>query len=152
MPVPLSATIDIDAPPTAVWAVVSDLERMNKWSPQCVAMKVLRGPVQRGTHTLNLNRRGPLFWPTTSTVTEFEPERAIAFRVNENKSVWSFHLEPTASGTRVVQRRESPNGSRALTTAAANAFFGGTTNFDHELVAGMNETLAKIKAAAESSR
>jgi hypothetical protein len=31
-----------------------------------------------------------------------------------------------------------------------NALFGGTENFERELVEGMNASLAKIKAAAES--
>ena len=32
---PLEATTEIDAPPAAVWALVSDLRRMPRWSPQC---------------------------------------------------------------------------------------------------------------------
>jgi hypothetical protein len=31
-----------------------------------------------------------------------------------------------------------------------NAFFGGVRNFERELVEGMNASLARIKAAAES--
>lgn len=151
MPSPLAASIDIDAPPSAVWAAVSDLERMKQWSPQCVAMKPLRRTVQRGTRTVNLNRRGLLFWPTTSTITEFEPNRVLAFRVNENKTVWSFTLEPTATGTRLTQRRESPNGASAVSTLMVKAALGGTENFDVELGAGMQDTLARIKTAVEKA-
>lgn len=33
MATPLSVSVDIDAPPSAVWSVVSDLKRMGEWSP-----------------------------------------------------------------------------------------------------------------------
>ena len=69
----LRAEIDIDAPVSRVWSLVSDLSRMPQWSPQCRMMKLL-GPLRPGTRTLNLNRRNMLFWPTTSTITEVLPE------------------------------------------------------------------------------
>jgi uncharacterized protein YndB with AHSA1/START domain len=31
----LQAQIDIDAPVAKVWALISDLSRMPRWSPQC---------------------------------------------------------------------------------------------------------------------
>jgi hypothetical protein len=36
------------------------------------------------------------------------------------------------------------------TKVAVNAFMGGVASFERELVDGMNESLARIKAAAES--
>ena len=68
----LQAQIDIDAPTDKVWNLISDFSRMPQWSPQCRWMKA-RGPLRPGTRTINLNRRGLLFWPTTCTVTEVEP-------------------------------------------------------------------------------
>ena len=65
----LRAEIDIDAPVSRVWSLVSDLSRMPQWSPQCRMMKLL-GPLRPGTRTLNLNRRNMLFWPTTSTINQ----------------------------------------------------------------------------------
>jgi uncharacterized protein YndB with AHSA1/START domain len=35
----LQAQIDIGAPPARVWALISDLRLMPKWSPQCRLMK-----------------------------------------------------------------------------------------------------------------
>ena len=77
----LKAEIEINAPVGKVWGLISDLNRMPQWSPQCRKMKAL-GPLRPGTRTLNLNRRGMLFWPTTSTITEVIPERKLAFRVD----------------------------------------------------------------------
>lgn len=145
----LHAEIEIDAPVTKVWSLVSDLTNMPQWSPQCRVMKPL-GPLRPGTKTLNLNRRKFLFWPTTCTVTEVVPEKKVAFRVDANNTVWSYELHPTATGTRLVETRNAENGVKAVSNVTVNALFGGVPSFEEELVAGMNESLAKIKAAAES--
>jgi uncharacterized protein YndB with AHSA1/START domain len=145
----LQAEIDIDAPVGKVWQLVSDLSRMPQWSPQCRMMKAF-GPVRPGTRTVNLNRRNRLFWPTTCKVTEVVPEKKIAFRVNENNTIWSYELEPTGTGTRLVETRHAENGVKAFSNMAVNALMGGVPSFERELVDGMNQSLARIKAAAES--
>jgi uncharacterized protein YndB with AHSA1/START domain len=144
----LQAQVDIDAPASKVWALISDFRRMPEWSPQCRLMRSF-GPLRAGTRTLNLNRRNRLFWPTTCTVTEVVPEKRLAFRVNSNGSIWSYELEPHGEGTRVTESRHAENGVSAFSNMSVNALFGGTTNFERELVEGMNTSLAKIKAAAE---
>ena len=146
----LQAEIEIDAPVGTVWNLISDLSRMPQWSPQCRMMKSI-GPLRPGTRTVNLNRRNKLFWPTTSTITEVIPERKLAFRVNANNTVWSYELEPTATGTRVVETRHAENGVKAVSTMTVNAVLGGVPSFEKELVDGMNTSLARIKAAAEGS-
>jgi uncharacterized protein YndB with AHSA1/START domain len=145
----LQAHIDIDAPVAKVWALVSDLSRMPQWSPQCRVMKLL-GPLRQGSRTINLNRRNRMFWPTTSTVTEVIPEKKLAFRVNINNTIWSYELQPTDGGTRVVESRHAENGVKPISNMSVNALFGGVPSFERELVDGMNETLSRLKAAAES--
>ena len=144
----LQAEIEIDAPVARVWNLISNLDNMPKWSPQCRLMKAL-GQVKPGTRTFNLNRRNKLFWPTTATITELIPERKLAFRVNANNTVWCYELEPTATGTKVVETRHAENGVKAVSNMAVNAAMGGVPSFEKELVAGMNTSLARIKAAAE---
>lgn len=148
MPAELEATIDIAAPSEKVWAIVSDLKRMAEWSPQCRMMRV-RGPVEHGTKTFNLNRRGLLFWPTTSKVVAFEPNKKLAFRVNENKTVWSYELSETDGVTTLTESRRSPSGGSKLSATLVNRFMGGTESFEVEMVEGMNQTLARIKREAE---
>jgi len=144
----LQAQIDIDAPTSKVWALISDFRRMPQWSPQCRWMRPF-GPLRQGTRTLNLNRRNRMFWPTTCTVIEVIPEKKLAFRVDANRTVWSYELEPHGQGTRVTETRHAENGVSAFSNLTVNALFGGTTNFERELVEGMNTSLANIKAAAE---
>ncbi|OZC59985.1 polyketide cyclase [Rhodococcus sp. 06-470-2] len=145
----LEATIDIAASPETVWSIVSDLQRMGEWSPQCKMMKVFGGPVGKGTKTLNVNRKGMLVWPTTSKVVTFEPNRELAFRVVENKTIWSYTLTPTATGTTVVEKREAPSGTSAVSSLLVKRVLGGIDEFDVELVEGMNSTLRRIKVESE---
>lgn len=142
-------SIEVAAPPEAVWAVVSDLRRMGEWSPQCRRMYVLGGDVRRGTRTFNLNRRGWLRWPTTSRVVVFEPEREVAFRIAQNRMIWTFALEPTATGTRVTESRTMPDGSGRASALLVQHLLGGTEEFEQELADGMASTLARIKTEVE---
>jgi uncharacterized protein YndB with AHSA1/START domain len=145
----LQAQVDIKAPVSKVWSLVSDFRRMPEWSPQCRLMRRL-GPLRNGTRTINVNRRNFLFWPTTCTVVEVIPDEKLAFRVNTNNTIWSYELQPIAEGTRVIESRHAENGVKPVSGMAVNALFGGTANFERELVEGMNTSLAKIKAAAEN--
>jgi uncharacterized protein YndB with AHSA1/START domain len=146
----LQAQIDIDAPVDKVWELITDTRRMPEWSPQCRMMKPL-GPLHQGTRTLNLNRRKRLYWTTTSTITEVVPQRKFAFRVNTNNTIWSYELEPTATGTRVVESRHAENGVKPASNFLVNMLFGGVPSFEDELVDGMNASLSRIKAAAENA-
>ena len=147
---PIEATIEIAAPPAKVWALISDLSNMPRWSPQVSKVFVRGGAVAEGTKMVNINRRGLLMWPTQSMVTEFVAEKKLAFRVKDNWTVWSFTLSPTADGgTTVVQRREAPHGISDISVKVTKAVLGGVDDFAIELEKGMNHTLNKIKVDAE---
>ena len=147
---PIEASIEIDAAPARVWELVSDLRNMPRWSPQCRRTIVRGGVMREGAKLVNINRRGLLFWPTQSMVTDFVPDERIAFRVKENWTIWSFDLEPTVGGgTRLVQRREAPKGISDVSVRLTRAVLGGVDQFTDELESGMNRTLRQIKADAE---
>ncbi|MFC5731251.1 MULTISPECIES: SRPBCC family protein [Nocardioides] len=147
----LEDSIEIAAPPAKVWSLVSDIPAMARWSPQVVRSKVKGGAVREGARFTNVNRDKLLFWPTNGKVVRFVPEREIAFRIKENKTVWSFRLEPTdTGGTRVVQRREAPDGVSEISTRLVNVALGGQEEFTRKLREGMRQTLERIKVEAES--
>ncbi|SDS88121.1 Uncharacterized conserved protein YndB, AHSA1/START domain [Nocardioides scoriae] len=147
---PLEATTEIAAPPAKVWALVSDLRNMPRWSPQNVKTFVRGGEMKVGAKLVNVNRRGLLVWPTQGQVVDLTPEKRVAFRIRENWTVWSFDLEPTADGgTRVTQRREAPKGISDLSVTLTKRVLGGQESFTAELQQGMQQTLARIKADAE---
>ncbi|UDY23569.1 SRPBCC family protein [Nocardioides sp. Kera G14] len=148
----LKATITIDATPAQVWALVSDVKRMSEWSPQVVRSVVLGGPVKRGTRFLNVNQQGWKRWPTTAKVVRFTPHTDFAFRITENRSVWSFQLEPTPEGgTLVTHRRETPDGISAVSKVLTATVLGGQKSFVPELLEGMSQTLERVKAEAEQN-
>lgn len=147
----LEESVIIEATPEKVWSVVSDLKRMGEWSPQCIKMIVRGGDVGLGTKTINVNKRGLMVWPTTSKVIRFDPNRELAFRVTENRTVWSFKIEEDEGGLRLIQRREVPGETTKISAFLVDKFMGGTEDFEVELTAGMRETLAKIKRDAEAA-
>jgi len=145
----LTATTTIAATPVQVWALVTDVRRMSDWSPQVVRTVVLGGPVRLGTRFVNLNQQTWKRWPTTAKVVRFTPHRDFAFRIVENHSVWSYQLEPAEGGTRVTHRRELPDGISVLSRGLTAVGLGGQATFCAELLAGMHQTLERIKADAE---
>lgn len=148
----ISGSIHIAASPATVWSIVSDLRRMGEFSPQCKKMFISRGPVTKGTRTLNLNRQGWLWWPTRAKVVEFIDEKVLAFQILENTAIWRYELEPSGEGTQLRESRILPTGevtsvSRWLTGLA----LGGTEAFEDELERGIQQTLEQIKKAAEAA-
>jgi uncharacterized protein YndB with AHSA1/START domain len=153
--------LDIEAPPAVVWELVRDPRRMAEWSPQVRSSSladVTDGDVHDvdreisvGTRFVNVNEEGDdLEWTTHGEVVRLDPPRELAFRIEENWAVWSLTLEPLAGGrTRVVERRETPDGLSELALDLTDAFMGGQRLFTRNLRAGMQETLLRIRDAAE---
>ncbi|MCW2833511.1 MAG: hypothetical protein JWN68_1464 [Nocardioides sp.] len=148
----LEQTIDIAAPVHDVWELVSDVRRMPDWSPQVTSTRLRSGfeTCALGAQFTNRNVHGELEWTTHAEIVRFEPEHELAFRVEENWAVWSFRLDPTDDGTRLTQRREVPDGISDLSHELTDGFMGGQDAFSESLLAGMGETLARIKTAAEA--
>ena len=144
------AEIEVDAPPVDVWAAVGDPARMARWSPEGVTVRVIGAP-RVGARTLNLNRRGAVVWPTSSTIVRYEPERAIAWSVPASGTIWSLELEPGArpGTTRLVHRRALAGPKRPVVARVFAPVIGGVAGHDVELAAGMHHTLAAIKADLE---
>ena len=147
----IEGSVEIAAPPEKVWQLVSDLRRMAEWSPQVRRTFVLGRGVKQGTRTLNINGQGKLRWPTNAKVVSFEPNRRLAFRIVENRSIWAYDLEPTAAGTRLTESRTAPHGISKASNFGTAKLMGGTDSFEESLGTGINTTLERIKAAAEQA-
>jgi uncharacterized protein YndB with AHSA1/START domain len=145
---PLRAQIEIDASPGEVWRVVSDLRSTGKWSPECRRVIPLGG-VRRGGWLLGWNRRKRARWATVSRIVRFHPPREIAWTVLTNGSTWTYRIEPTATGSQLIESRETPNGVRSVARAFTTAFLGGQRAHDDELEAGMSRSLQRIKQLVE---
>lgn len=149
MPVPIEvgATVEMNATPEQVWAVISDVGRMPEFSPELRKAFVIGGP-GLGANIIGINRRKAVAWPTTSKVVRWEPNQAVAWKVRESGATWVYELTPTATGTSVTGRRVLP--AYTIGSKLMVPFLGGATGHDHELNAGIEATLKRIKAVVES--
>lgn len=147
----IESSVEIAAPVQRVWAIVSDLRRMGERSPQCRKMYILGGPIGHGTRTININSAGWKYWPTTSRVVAFEPERRIAFRIPQNGSVWTYELESIDQDTRLTESRSLTGQASALSNFLTERVLGGTATFEDEVERGIIRTLERIKVEAEET-
>ncbi len=147
------AEIDIAAPPERVWDLVTDLDRMGDWSPECYRCSWMDGGTgpRVGARFKGWNRQDlgpiPVKWTTVSTVTESERGRAFAFTTKQSGATWAYSFEATADGgTHVVETRT--DGDKPL---VAKVFHKVMPGRDRILTDGMEATLERVKAAAESA-
>lgn len=145
----LKATITINAPAAVVWEAVTDIPRMARWSPQVVRSIVLGSSVRLGTRFVNVNHQGWKYWPTTAQVVRFTPRSDFGFRITDNATIWSFHLEELDGRTLLTQRRETPDGIKRISNVLVDLVLGGQKSFVPELLEGMAQTLERLKAEIE---
>lgn len=146
----LRAEITIDAPPTRVWAALTDFKRMPAWSPELLKMAALKpGGLKVGQQYLGLNRRKAVVWPTRSVVATLEPERTLAWDTKSSGARWIFELSAEGTGTKLVQRRPVPGRLTLISRLFAPVFLGGNEEHAAELEDGMAQTLTRLKAAVE---
>ncbi|WP_309650273.1 SRPBCC family protein [Nocardioides sp.] len=142
----------VDADPDLVWSLLTDFSQMARWSPELVRMVPLKpGGLRVGQAYLGLNRRKAVVWPTRSVVAVLEPGRSLAWDTRSSGARWIWELSAEGSGTRVVHRRPVPTSLTAISRAFAPLFLGGSDGHADELERGMAETVARLKASAEST-
>jgi hypothetical protein len=145
-----SASIEIRATPQAVWDLISDITRMGEWSPECVRAEWADGTTEPvlGARFHGYNRKGEIEWDEPCAVTVCERARAFAFDVPPNSPVathWRFDLVPSAHGTTLTESFDAP----LINVKGSVANYEG--RFE-SLVAGIEETLMGVKAAAEAAQ
>ncbi|MDP3714220.1 MAG: SRPBCC family protein [Mycobacteriales bacterium] len=148
----LSRSTEIAASPEVVWALVSDLPAMGRFSPENVGGSWKGGATGPavGARFTGRNRAGVRRWSTQVRVSRCEPGRAFAFDVSSfglAVSRWSYDLEPTETGCRVTETWEDRRG-RLVTTGGR--LLTGVADRESHTAQGMERTLAAVKAVAES--
>ncbi len=139
-------SIDIDAPPDRVYDLVADISQMGRWSPETYRAEWRRGASgpATGAQFRGWNKRGLLRWFTDCQVEQADLGRAFAFRVKGTGARWGYRLETSNGGTRLTETRDL-SGSPAV-----GQFLNRLMRQDDSLRQGMEQTLQRIKAAAES--
>jgi hypothetical protein len=146
------ATEVIAADAQALYALISDVTRMGEWSPETTSAWWVSGDgPEVGARFRGVNRRGPVRWVTTCTVTAADPGRRFAFTVRFGPwsiSDWSYDIEPIPDGCRVTEAWVDRRG--AALRVSSPAVMGIVDRAAHNR-RGMEQTLAALKAAAEKA-
>jgi uncharacterized protein YndB with AHSA1/START domain len=144
-----------DASSDRVWALLADPTRMGEWSPECRSVTWARKGTTPavGARFKGHNRNGWRRWTTTGTIATYEPGRNIAWDVNMGPlpvSQWGYRIDadPTGSGCTVT---ESFTDKRGLLIKGLGGPARGVTDTEGHNRQMMEETLARMKAAAESA-
>lgn len=151
------ASIDIDASPEAVYALVSDLPAMGRWSPECYRCDWQGGATAAapGARFAGHNRIGIRRWSTHGVVVAAEPGRELSFDITYlgmPVSRWSYRIEPRDGGCTLTESTEDRRG--AVMKFLGAALLVGTPGADRTRrnQDTIEVTLARLKAAAEGTR
>jgi len=141
----------IKAASQRVYELVSDLPRMGEWSPENTGGKWVggaSGPAV-GAKFRGTNRHGLAIWMTSVTITGADPGRRFAFDVHVMGvpiSTWEYTFADAVDGCLVTERWTDNRPGWMRVSSIATGVRDRTAHNSR----GMQETLAKLKAAAES--
>jgi hypothetical protein len=149
----VTRSIDVDAPPDTVWALVSDLPRMGELSPENRGGSWLRGATgpALGARFRGANRRGWRRWSTTVEVTACDPGRTFAFDVSSlglAVSRWTYYVTARSGGGCTVTETWQDRRGRLMDGIG----FAATGVGDRQAYTArsIEHTLARVKERAES--
>ena len=147
-----TASITIDRPAADVYAAVADITRMGEWSPECTAARWVApatGPAVgarfEGDNEVALGPVPLKRWTTTSKVTRHEPDEVFEF-VAEGHTTWRYELAERDGRTVLTESFSHPP-----YVGWQKYVYGMLARRRRAMVAGMQKTLARIKAALEAS-
>ena len=142
-----TATVHIDATPEAVYDLVSDITRMGEWSPETYRVEWKGGATGPavGARFRGWNKVGPFRWFTDPVVDVADRGSEFTFTTTMfgkgRLTTWSFVVRPSGGGTALTE-------SWAERSSLLGRLLPGRRT--RSLQAGMEQTLARIKAAAEA--
>jgi hypothetical protein len=143
------ARVEIDAAPLTVYQLISDITRMGDWSPECYRCEWLNGATTAaiGARFRGHNRLGKVRWHTDAIVTVADPGWEFAFttlhKEGREETLWRYELRQVGAGTEVIESY------RFLWCPVANRIAEIPVPRDKQLRSGIQETLKRIKTAAE---
>ena len=153
-PVDVAVSVHVGAPAEVVYDLVADLPRMGEWSPECtsVAWRGGASAAAAGARFRGWNRVGPVRWFTNGTIVEAERGRALVFDVKLagfQIARWAYRFQPDATGTACTVTEEWTD-HRSTPYRAVTGVYTTVRDRPTHNRAGMERTLAQIKAAAET--
>jgi uncharacterized protein YndB with AHSA1/START domain len=150
----IEVSTHVDAPAERVWPLLADPTRMGEWSPECQRVEWARGnsTPSVGARFRGHNRYGWRRWWTTGTLLTYEPARGLSWKVTLGPLAiarWGYRIDPDADGngcTVVETFHDLRTGWMIKTGHLAR----GVSDVESHNRAGMEQTLSRIKAVAET--
>jgi uncharacterized protein YndB with AHSA1/START domain len=149
----VSVSTEIAAPADKVYAMVTDLPRMGEWSTENKGGTWKGGATAAapGVKFKGRNAVGWRKWSTDVLVLDATAPSKFAFRVTVGPLKlcdWVYEIEPTATGCKVT---ETWIDGRGFGMPTVGRIVSGVADRSVTNKTAMEETLAKVKAAAEAS-
>jgi hypothetical protein len=145
-----TATIHVNATPEAVYDLVADISRMGEWSPETYRAHWVGGATGAavGARFRGWNKEGPVRWATDPVIEVADRGRELTFTTTlfglGRFTTWSYKMRPGADGGTDLEESWSQT---ARLGPLSRLFEGRRAEM---LQQGMEQTLARIKAAAEA--
>ena len=151
-----SASVVINRPLGDVFAAISDVTRMGEFSPECTACRWVppaTGPeVGAEFEGDNVAKAGPITlkkWTTTSRVTEYRPDAVFEFS-SAGYTTWRFVFEDQGNEDQGGATKVTESFSYPQYTGWQKFLYSTVLNRQKDMVAGMQQTLDRIKTALEA--
>jgi hypothetical protein len=146
------ATIRIEAPPEAVWDVVSDVTRTGEWSPVCYRCEWIDGATgpAAGARFRGHNKLRGVRWSRDCEILEADRPGVFAFRTllkGRESTRWRYELRASDGGTEVTESYEpklAPMYVRIVRLLAAKSL-------DADAKRNLDGSLARLKAVVEGT-
>jgi uncharacterized protein YndB with AHSA1/START domain len=155
LPATRSLSVEVAAPPSRLWTLVSDPAVPARFSHELQTAKFIEGDGSVGSIIEGHNARNGYEWTTHSTVIECETEQVFTWAVDgpeDPVATWSFLISPTADGSILTEKVTLHPGKEPLASRIA-------ANPDQEaeivtarlasLLDSMRDTIDGIAAIAE---
>lgn len=147
-------SIEIAAPPEAVWGMVTSLDRYGEWSSENTGGRWRKGEDgepgtgQVGDMFVGVNQRDGEEWKAPVEIVRRVENEDFAFvtgGLDYNIALWRYELEPSGGGTKLTE-------SWTLRQLSPNMLEKGQAEIDqrkHNAQTSIRATLEAMKAAAE---
>lgn len=154
MAITRETSLQIQAPPEELYDLVADITRTGEFSPENQGGEWLDGaggPAVGARFKATNKRKGK--WTTTCTVTVADRGRELAFIVGKPakpSATWRYRFEAAESGTTVTEAFELRDNDGFVNNFLTKLGTGVSwAERPDQLLAGMKETLTRLKAVAE---
>lgn len=145
-----TATVQINATPDEVYALITDLSTLAALAEETVKMELRKGDaITKGAVFVGHNENSGKSWSTKCTVTDAEPGHTFAFDVRHTIlpiARWQYELVATDGGCRVTESTwdRRPGWFRKVAGLAT-----GVSDRDAENTKNIELTLRRLKQRAE---